>query len=478
MLLLAAAVFIGNQACRPCHAAIADAYATTAMARSSGRVASIPPAVFIAAGHRYRIADNRLLFEMGFETGSVPFDYFIGSNAAGRSFLFARDNYLFELPVTWYSQKRKWDASPGYEREKAIRLNRPVEPSCLECHASRVRPVFQTQNRYGDPPFLENGVGCERCHGPGSEHVRDPAKARMVNPAKLEPERRDSICSQCHLTGEARIERPGRSMAEFRAGDRVADYATYFVWKLGRRDLKVTSHVEKLAASACKRVSGDALWCGTCHDPHTNADKTQAACLSCHADAHRGDDRAESRCASCHMPKSQAVDANHGVLTDHSIPRVPQPSVPPTPGDLVVFAGTADDRAFGLAYYEVGDVRAREYLLRAKPADLPVRLRLAALEKDSRRAVALYESVLRENPGQTVALVNLGSLYAANGRVVEAGRLWERALATNPAIEEAVLNLAKIRPAAEAKSIIKRYLDVNPASAEARSRCLTCGAHK
>jgi tetratricopeptide (TPR) repeat protein len=131
--------------------------------------------------------------------------------------------------------------------------------------------------------------------------------------------------------------------------------------------------------------------------------------------------------------------------------------------------GTADDRAFGLAYSALGDRRARDYLLRAEPVDSEVKLRLAATETDERRAIVLYESVLRTSPGQTVALVNLGSLYANAGRLEDAGNLWERALAANPGIEAAVLNLARIRPPAEAKVILLHYLDFNPASVAARA---------
>jgi tetratricopeptide (TPR) repeat protein len=93
---------------------------------------------------------------------------------------------------------------------------------------------------------------------------------------------------------------------------------------------------------------------------------------------------------------------------------------------------------------------------------------LAALETDESRASALYESVLRANPFQTVALVNLGSLYAKAGNLEQAASLWERALAANPAIEEAVFNLAQIRSPAEAREIIKRYLLFNPGSLAAR----------
>src|SRR5437868_5630945 len=112
MMLLAAAVFIGSQLCRPCHSGIFDAYVRTPMAQSSGRVEAVSPAEFTAAGHRYRISDNKLFFD----GGAVTMDYFIGSNAAGRTYVRERDSYLFELPVTWYSQRRTWDASPGYEK--------------------------------------------------------------------------------------------------------------------------------------------------------------------------------------------------------------------------------------------------------------------------------------------------------------------------------------------------------------------------
>ncbi len=462
MLMLIAATFVGSQACGPCHAVISDAYAKTPMARSSGRAAPLPTASFSAAGHRYNIEGNRL----SFDGGSAPIDYFIGSNSEGRSYLQARNSYLFELPVTWYVRKNAWDASPGYERDPEVRLNRAVEPSCLQCHASQVRPVLGTQNRYGDPPFQEGGVSCERCHGPGGDHVKNPARSKMVNPAKLNADRRDSVCSQCHLTGEARIEQAGKRFSEFQAGRLLADYASYFVWKLGRTDLKVTSHVEKLAASVCKMNAGDKLWCGSCHDTHSNADKTQQACLSCHAQAHRQ----EETCSTCHMRKMRAMDANHGVMTDHSIPRQQKPSTPPVPGELLAFLGATDDRALGLAYAELGDQRAREFLLRAKPSDWPVKLRLAVLEPAPAKAAALYESVLREQPSNTVALVNLGALYGSAGRLEDAAKLWRRALETNSAIEEAALNLSQIVSANEAEVILKNYLDVNPGARAVRTR--------
>ena len=462
MSMLAAALFIGSQACAPCHPQIAESYVRTPMARSSGVALPLPAASFTASKQRYKVEGKTLHFE----GGKATIDYFIGSNSEGRSYLHSHDGYLFELPVTWYVRKKAWDASPGYEGFSEVKLNRAVEPACLLCHSSQVRPVLGTQNRYGDPPFLEGGVSCERCHGPGSEHVRAPREVRMVNPSNLDYARRDSVCSQCHLAGEARIDLPGRRFAEFQAGQLLSSYATYFVWSLGRTDLKVTSHVEKLAASRCKQAAGGALWCGSCHDVHTDTDKSQQACLSCHALAHRKDEQ----CASCHMPKTRAVDANHGVMTDHSIPRAPRRSEPPRQSGLVAFLGNADERSLGLAYAELGDSRAREHLLRAKPIDWRVTLRLAVSEQDPARAAALYESVLKENPGEPAALVNLGGLYAAVGRTKEAANLWTRALEANAAIEEAVLNLSQVLPSRKAEELLKRYLSMNPSSSAARAR--------
>ena len=125
----------------------------------------------------------------------------------------------------------------------------------------------------------------------------------------------------------------------------------------------MTSHVERLAASGCKRAVGDRMWCGTCHEPHTNANRTQAACLSVSS----GRAPRDECCATCHMPKTAAVDAGHGMFTDHSIPRDPR-RVKKAGGrrELEAVIGVADDRAFGIAYAEVGDPRAREFLMQSE----------------------------------------------------------------------------------------------------------------
>ena len=460
MLLFLAipALYVGNQACVPCHQAISRSYGVTPMATSSGRrLPALTPGSFRHDGSqvRYEIDANGLVrMSKGEKRQQRQLTYYIGSGAAGRSFGYVRDGFLFEAPVTWYAQTGSWDVSPGYGSDSVSRWNRPIEPSCLFCHASQLRWREGTLNGYGDPPFGQDGVACERCHGPGSLHVE--GKGRMVNPAALAPAPRDAVCAQCHLTGQSRVTRAGRQLTDYRPGDLLSDFVACFV-STGAGAFQVNSHVEKLAQSACKRAAGDRLWCVTCHDPHSvpRAPETaawfRAKCLGCHEQAQcsRGFD-----CAGCHMPKSPPADAGHGVFTDHSIPRIPGRTRFQSAASWTLRGfSPADrgDRELGLAYAEVGlrtgDRRQQQEairLLTAAPQDAEVQVRLADLQErmdNPGRALLLYQRALRQDPNAILALVNLGRLYGSRGLLDQAVALWREALKRSPCLAEAGANL-------------------------------------
>ena len=495
--------YVGNAVCAQCHAEIARRYAATPMAQTSGTVTRDTPAdefLHRASGVRYRITSEPDGVWLHYQrAGAAPLqgrrrlNYFIGSNAAGRSFVFEIDRWLFQAPVTWYAQTRRWDASPGYENDRALRFNRPVDANCLACHASQVQPIYGALNRYAAPPFQQNGVSCERCHGPGSLHAQ--GRAALVNPAKLDAARRDSVCAQCHLSGAARVELPRQRFAFYRPGERLADYVTYFV--LAARDgggLKVNSHVEKLAQSRCAQAAGERLSCLSCHDPHTVPSEPvafyRAKCLNCHQTATLPKNErhhASADCVRCHMPKTGTVDGGHGVMTDHSIPLRPRASRTSmmTEARLLAFAGyRSDERALGLAYAELaaqsGDAfqrrEARRLLQAALPAhaaDAEVLTRLAFLlqaDGDEAQALALYEAALRAEPERTpqclTAAVNAGALHAARGNPARALELWQDALKRQPGLREAALNLAaalRARGAAQpANEVMRQLLRFDP----------------
>jgi len=510
----------GSRACAPCHQSIYDTYLRTPMAASAGKVGGglmeekFNRATFThdPTGFRYRVSRNRQEYVFEFEKtqagtlrGKRTLPYFIGSGAAARSYLLVADGFLYQAPVAYYAGGAKWDLAPGYDRYAYPYLTRPVPPACLTCHASFLRHVAGTQNRFETPPFEEPGVACERCHGEGESHIAKIRSARleggsgMVNPSKLAPDRRDSICSQCHLSGEARVMRAGRDWRAFRPGEPLSDSITVFVRSGGSPGMKVTSHVEKLAQSVCKRTAGDRLWCGSCHDPHSAPPPEKRAawfrekCLRCHEPARckaAEPARRKSRddCAGCHMPKNPVVDAQHVVYTDHSIPRRPRPAAAGQAPDaeLIEFGGgSASQRDLALAYAIVAQregsttyrSRALTLLERAErdaPEDTEVLLYLAELYRTGEqqdRAIPLYERAIGQDPSQVTASVGLGGIRMERGEYREAIRLWEDALAKNAGLPLVRMNLAmaewRVGDLRSAESNLEKAVDLNPGLAAA-----------
>jgi predicted CXXCH cytochrome family protein len=322
----------------------------------------------------------------------------------------------------------------------------------------------------------------------------------ILQPAKLAPERRDSLCAQCHLTGAVRVLRAGMDWQSFHPGSVLSDTQTVFVRSPVSAGLRVTGHVEDLSLSACKRKAGDKLWCGTCHDPHTVPPPAEAAawfrgrCLSCHASQGCTETRAlraqaKDNCIGCHMPKSGASDAQHVVLTDHTIPRRPsrKPPGPAPDAALTTFDGTqASLRAQALAYAMAaigrsdGADRTRaipllEQAARENQNDVEVLLYLAEIYRNDGKnelAAPLYRRAIRLDPNQATAPVGLGGILMERGDYREAISLWTDALSKNAGLELVRLNLAvaflKIGDRTSAELHLRKALELNPAFAPAR----------
>jgi predicted CXXCH cytochrome family protein len=460
----------GSEACGRCHAEIYRGYLQTGMARSSGRVGSggfveKSPAGPIgrSPGATYRVTPGKESHAMVFERAGVEgvreLKWFIGSGKVGRSYAFEVNGFLFQAPVSYYSSAGRWDLSPGYAAEKNVALAKPIEEPCLYCHASGARAVSKTQNRYVDPPFTEGGVACERCHG------RHPA---IVNPAKLAAARRDSICEQCHLTGAARVARPGRSVGTFRPGDKLSDHMGVLVWDRPAGKAAASDHAEQLARSKCKAASGDRLWCGTCHDPHGQPAVDVQVCRDCHVTKGcklaAGDD-----CATCHMPKRQSREGEHVAFTDHTIAR--RPAAHGDRGEVRLrnyWAGPAEERDLAIAYASLG--RATPGMLEklASLNDAPALAQLGQVYDAMGKgdlAEAIYERVLRLDPSHAAG-ANLAIYRARAGRTGEAITLWRDVFERNPALASAGLNLAvaqlSARDRAGAGQTVRRLLEFHP----------------
>jgi len=363
--------------CAACHPRIAETYARTGMARSFGMApaaAAIPP----IEGGAFRHVPSQEFFALSayqgkpalkrYQTGfdgaltnvlEATLDYRIGSGNHAISYLHrTAAGELVELPLTWYPENGGyWAMSPGFDRPDHNGFGRKVTYRCMFCH--NAYPALEAGSDGEEagtrfPARLPEGIDCQRCHGPGREHVAaaergaapETIRRAIVNPARLAPARQTEVCLQCHLETTSlslpgELMRYGRGVFSYRPGEPLEDYQLYFDHAPGADHddkFELVSAPYRLSKSACFRLSKGALTCTTCHNPH-DIPRGQAAvayyaqvCRSCHQDAvaksiAAGKHPAAEDCASCHMPKRHPADAIHTTITDHYIRR--RPEAPP-----------------------------------------------------------------------------------------------------------------------------------------------------
>jgi tetratricopeptide (TPR) repeat protein len=291
-------------------------------------------------------------------------NYIVGSGQHTNSHIQSVNGYLNQMPMTFYTQKKKWDLPPGFEDGHNSRFMRKIGLECMSCHNNYPEFVLGSENKFTAVP---EGINCERCHGPGSIHVAerqtgnrvDTAKYidySIVNPAKLSIDAQFDICQRCHLQGNT-ILKEGKSFYDFKPGMKLSDYMTVFLPKYKNADDEfiMASHADRLKQSACfiksmevasttsagsvTAATGsnklkpykDAMTCITCHNPHvsvreTNPNVFNDACNSCHnqngkskLNCSKKGITITSNCVSCHMPKSGSIDIPHVTVHDHYI---------------------------------------------------------------------------------------------------------------------------------------------------------------
>jgi hypothetical protein len=357
--MMAGPGFVGSKVCASCHRSIYNSFIKTSMGRSLGEVTpdlklALPGRSELKSstpGHAYQVFwENGQLYQSESflnsegsreQGGKFRADYIVGSGTRGYTFLFRRDNRLFEAPVSFYSRTHNWDLSPGFDAYDAG-FARPARIACLECHLGRFVAGVQADATLPMQPFAEESIGCENCHGPGEMHVkaRGSGKAAtstddpIVNPARLAKPLENAICLRCHQGNDARVFETGKTLADFRPGTPLNQTVHIFKVPLGRdrppAESDLLEHGFAMMLSKCYRVSGQ-MTCTSCHVVHRNIEPAKkvtfyrARCLACHTvkdcrlrqEARRPDDN----CVACHMPKRPVATVSHTALTNHRIVR-------------------------------------------------------------------------------------------------------------------------------------------------------------
>ncbi len=319
---------VGREICRECHAEnyawhAEHGHASTIHLVSETDLAAKFSGKSFDAGepfgtYEYQADDQGHLFvTLPAQFGNEPFplQYALGSGHNAQTILtlvpgLDGDTEGIEHRVTCYSGGRI-GLTPGHSKMKpqsALGLfgnsvrGVPLE-RCIYCHTTSARIVEQ------EVVDLIPSINCEKCHGPGSEHVRLARGNPTPPPYSIGQETWDTeselqLCGDCH--------RMPRSVSE----KEIREYP----------DLLVRFQPIGLLRSRCYLKSRRELKCTTCHNPHKTLHQSDASeqvlhCVSCHQQNREADVACpvspQTGCIECHMP---AIETEQGLrFHDHWI---------------------------------------------------------------------------------------------------------------------------------------------------------------
>ena len=372
--------YLGSAACASCHSkeheawqgshhdrAMAEATEATVLGNFSGAKfthAGVTSTFFRRDGRFFvntdgpdgRLAD----FEIRYTFGVEPLQQYLVEMPGGR---------LQVLGIAWDARPVKAGGQRWFHLypDRRLRAGDPLHWTgidqtwnyqCADCHSTNLRKSYDEKSNSYDTKWTDIDVGCEACHGPGSNHVAwasnegdrqrhaankgltvllderrgvswaiDAATGNAVRSQPRDSSREIEVCARCHA-------RRGQFTDAWHAGQPFADgYRASLIepglyWDDGQQRDEVFNHGSFLAS----RMHAAGVTCADCHDPHTGRPRTpgNGVCAQCHLPAkydtaehhHHAPGSKGAKCAACHMPTAtyMVVDPRH----DHGF-RVPRP---------------------------------------------------------------------------------------------------------------------------------------------------------
>ncbi len=272
-----------------------------------------PLLTFQEGRYSYRIErqGDRSIYTVtdGSQTITAPLGWAFGLGRAGQTYVFEKDDTLYESRVSYYRAVNGLDLTMGAANLKPSNLLEAAGRSISHAEGLRCFGCHSTNAVEGSQLHLSSltpGVQCERCHGSTENHLKgiqqgNAQLAHMPDLRRMSSEDTSNFCGQCH-----------RTWAEI-AGEGV----------LGIANIRFQPY--RLTNSKCYDSDDNRIRCTACHDPHQELNSSDlsydAKCQACHAGgkpAARICKVATSNCVSCHMPKIE-MPGSHHKFTDHTI---------------------------------------------------------------------------------------------------------------------------------------------------------------
>jgi predicted CXXCH cytochrome family protein len=333
---MSSAHYVGSRSCEKCHGLIYEHWKKTPMANIVRDPRTHPDAI---------IPDLKTNNVAKFSADQVAFVY--GSIWKQRYFTKVGDDY-YPLPAQWDIGNKKWmkyhvpDTGADWWAAyyPSDNMQRPTGPTCDGCHSVNYDIHTKTVSEWN--------VGCERCHGPGSEHVAHPTSTNIANPSRMDSFASDDTCIQCHSQGQPKTKLiEGKAYdwpVGYHVGEKLQDY-----WKLEDITLGKTDFLYFADGTAHKnRMQGNdfmqsvmyerGVTCASCHDVHGTANPAQLRkpvdkiCLDCHGvnspngphvanleeHTHHKTGSPGSQCVACHMPKIEGQGVPGAFVSSHT----------------------------------------------------------------------------------------------------------------------------------------------------------------
>lgn len=425
--------------------------------------------------------------------GESKIDYVMGSGNHVRTYLHrtARGTFL-ELPLAWYAEKGgSWALNPGFDTSDPP-AGRKIGYDCMFCHNAYPSIPPGHDEAGAEPVFgsaLPQGIDCQRCHGPGGNHIRAVRQANaqtadirnaIVNPSRLNKDRAMDVCLQCHLETTVRllpnsIRRYDRAPFSYRPGEPFSAFQLSFDHAPGsgrEEKFEIVNSVYRLRQSKCFLESNGEPGCTACHNPHdiehgkAGEDRYNKVCIGCHEPAKITVSAHPSggSCVGCHMPKRRTEDVIHAVMTDHRIQRRP-PSNPLAEfperhgmqweyrGEVAPY-GDKDDLYTAVAQVmhqsnlAAGIPRLQAELAKRKPARPEFYMELGdALQRAGRseESAAAYREALAKSPDSARLWARLAMPLRAMGQAREPLEAMQKSLAADPDQPETWYNLGLLQ---------------------------------
>jgi tetratricopeptide (TPR) repeat protein len=300
-------------------------------------------------------------FEITHVFGAFPLQQYLIPFSGGR---------LQCLNIGWDVNKKTWYRLPPYEVEGHedwlhwTKASQTWNGMCAECHSTRLKKSYSMESASYDTTWFEIDVGCEACHGPGSNHISWAEKPEMgrkqvadlgltVTTGTGDNNKQIAICAPCH---SRRYQLGDNDHSEGELLDKMVP--SLLTEGLYYPDGQILEEVYVYGSFSQSKMYQHNVRCSDCHDMHslTRHKEGNEICLQCHKAAEYDTEKHHFHkreykdkpsdghlCVKCHMPGRVYMGIDY--RPDHSI-RVPRPDLTESIGvpNSCATSGCHDDK--------------------------------------------------------------------------------------------------------------------------------------